>query len=264
MVSAQILVGSDGTETVLGGGGLQLVDRRARTEIPLAVVQKARTSGGNQAEIVLTDGAVHRVDGGNPTAVAAFVSALTAALPERRDPAGSARVTVTPLTPPAEPETTKNPFDKVRATLLAIFIAYVGNAIGVGVAYEAGAIIFPLFAVIPFFFGAALQFAAVQKTGVYRALKERGITVPAHFAHRNKNGVPVYRFTGADGVEHLAQGSSTLGPETRVVYDPESPLDYSFELSARSTALSAFFHTFFGLPLLVGGAALAVLPYFLD
>ncbi|MFF5789719.1 hypothetical protein ACFY8P_32670 [Streptomyces sp. NPDC012693] len=264
MVSAQILVGGDGAETVLEGGGLQLVDRRARTEIPLAVVQEARTGGGHHAEIVLTDGAVHRVDGGNPTAAAAFVTALTAALPERRDPAGSARVTVTPLTPSAEPETTKKPFDGVRATLLAILLAYVGNTIGVGVAYEAGAIILPLVAVFPLFLGAALQFAAVQKTWVYRALKERGITVPARFAHRNKNGVPVYRFTSADGVEHLAQGSSTLGPETRVVYDPESPLDYSFKLSARSTALSAFFHTLFGFPLLVGGVALSVLPYFLD
>ncbi|MHA4779801.1 hypothetical protein L1085_035695 [Streptomyces sp. MSC1_001] len=85
MVSAQILVGGDGAETVLEGGGLQLVDRRARTEIPLAVVQEARTGGGHHAEIVLTDGAVHSVDGGNPTAAAAFVTALTAALPERRE-----------------------------------------------------------------------------------------------------------------------------------------------------------------------------------
>ncbi|MFB7395163.1 hypothetical protein [Streptomyces sp. NPDC056191] len=41
-------------------------------------------------------------------------------------------------------------------------------------------------------------------------------------------------------------------------------MDDFFKLSARSTALSAFFHTLFGLPLLVGGVALAVLPYFLD
>ncbi|MFD5764266.1 hypothetical protein ACFWIN_00370 [Streptomyces sp. NPDC127049] len=226
------------------------------------MVQDARNNDGQHVEIVLTDGAVHRVDGGNPTAAAAFVTALTTALPQQRDPAGSARVTVTPLTPPAEPS--RRRFDGVRATLLAILLAYIGNMIGIGVAIEPAAIIFPLVAVIPLIFGAILQFGAVLKTCEYLDLKKRGITVPAQFAHRNKNGVPVYRFTSADGVEHLAMGSSSLGPETRIVYDPKSPLAYSFELSAKSTALSAFFHTLFGLPLILSGIAFAVLPYYVD
>jgi hypothetical protein len=52
----------DRPKAVLEGGGLRLFDRRARAEIPLAVVQEARTGGGRHVEIVLTDGAVHRVD----------------------------------------------------------------------------------------------------------------------------------------------------------------------------------------------------------
>ncbi|MGW7313922.1 hypothetical protein [Streptomyces sp. NPDC054865] len=263
MVSAQILVGGDGAETVLEGGGLRLVDRRARTEIPLAVVQEARTDGGHHVEIVLTDGAVHRVDGGNPTAAATFVTALTSALPERRDPAGSARVTVTPLTPPAEPEKTRRPFDWVRATLLAVLLAYVGNTIGVVVAYEAGAILFPLVAVIPLVLGAALQFSAVQQTHAHLALKRRGITVPAHYRSRGKDGASWYTYTSADGVRHLARGNN-LGQVTRVVYDPKSPGEHSFELSAKSTALTSGCLTLSGLPLLVGGIVFAVLPYFLD
>ncbi|MFC9293933.1 hypothetical protein ACFTWH_09235 [Streptomyces sp. NPDC057011] len=43
-----------------------------------------------------------------------------------------------------------------------------------------------------------------------------------------------------------------------------SPGQHSFELSAKSTALTSGFLTLFGLPLLVGGVGLAVLPYFLD
>ncbi|MEV7523898.1 hypothetical protein [Streptomyces sp. NPDC091371] len=266
MISAQILVGGDGAETVLEGGGLRLVDPRAPTEIPLAVVQEARTGGGHHVEIVLTDGTVHRVHrvhGGNPTAAASFVTALTAALPERRDPAGSARVTVTPLTPPAEPEKTRKPFDRVRAILLAVLLAYVGNTIGVNVVNEAGAIILPLVAVIPLVLGATLQFNAVLLTQVHLTLRRRGITVPAHFTNRGKDGASWYTYTSADGVQHRARGNN-LGPVTRVVYDPKSPGEHSFELSAKSTALTAGFLTLFGLPLLVGGAALAVLPYFLD
>ncbi|MEV7618071.1 hypothetical protein [Streptomyces sp. NPDC089799] len=258
MGSGQILVGGDGSETVLEGGGLRLVDRSARTEIPLAVVQEVRTGGGRHVEIVLTDGAVHRADGGNPTAAEAFVDALTAALPERRDPAGSARVTVTPSTPPAEPKETRRPFDGVRAALLAILIAYVGNVIGVGVTVEAAAIISPLAALIPLVLGASLQLGAVLRTSLYLNLKQRGITVSARYKSRGW-----YTYTSADGVEHLARGSD-LGPVTRVIYDPKIPADHSFELSAKSTAFKAGCLTLFGLPLLLGGIALAVLPYFLD
>ncbi|MFD4244031.1 hypothetical protein ACFWP3_20880 [Streptomyces sp. NPDC058525] len=59
---------------------------------------------GQDVEIVLTDRVVHRVAGGNATAATAFVTALTAALPEQRDPGGSARVTVTSLEQPQEAE----------------------------------------------------------------------------------------------------------------------------------------------------------------
>ncbi|WP_033220459.1 hypothetical protein [Kitasatospora phosalacinea] len=264
MVSAQILVGGDGSETVLEEDALQHVDPCARTDIPLVVVQEARTDGGHHVEIVLTDGAVHRVDGGNPTAAAAFLTALTAALPERRDPAGSARVTVAPQAPAAELEKTKRkPLDRPRAIALAVLLAYVGNTIGVGVVCGALAIVLPLVAVIPLILGASLQFNAVHLTRAHLALRRRGITVPAHFKSRGKDGAFWYAYTSADGAQHLARGNN-LGPVTRVVYDPADPGEHSFELSAKSTALTSGFLTLFGLPLLVGGVALTVLPFFLD
>ncbi|MFI8962490.1 hypothetical protein ACIGO8_10260 [Streptomyces sp. NPDC053493] len=265
MVSAQILVGGDGAETLLEGGGLRLVDRHTRSEIPLAVVQEARTDGGRHVEIVLTDTAVHRVDGGNPTAAAAFVTALTAALPERRDPAGSARVTVTPLAPlPEAEEAERHPkYRRRQLTTLAFLLAYVAYTVWIGAVRGAETIIAPIVAVIPLVLGASLLFGAVHVTLVHFALKRRGITVPASFDFRTKDGAAWYKFTDAEGVERSARGKNR-GPVARVVYDPEDPLDHSFDLSVRRTLLKAVFLTLAALPLLAGGAALAVLPMLVD
>jgi len=265
MVSSQILIGGDGAETVLEGGGLRLVDRRTRTEIPLAVVQEARTDGGRHVEIVLTDSSVHRVDGGNPTAATAFVAALTAALPARRDPAGSARVTVTPLAPPEEAEEAEyHPkYRRRQLILLALILAYVGYTIWVGVVRGAEVIIAPIAAAIPLALGAGLLFLAVNVTLVHIALKRRGITVPASFDFRTKDRAAWYKFTDADGVERSARGKNR-GPVTRVAYDPEDPQDYSFDLSGKRTLLRAGSLTLGALPLLGGGAALAVLPFLVD
>ncbi|WP_425245495.1 hypothetical protein [Streptomyces sp. NEAU-NA10] len=261
MVSSQILIG-DGAETVLEGGGLRLVDRRTRTEIPLAVVQEVRTDGGRHVEIVLTDSAVHRVDGGNPTAATAFVTALTAALPAQRDPVGSGRVTVTPLAPPEEPEEAEyHPKYRRRQVIaLALLFAYVGYTIWVGVVREAEWISAPIAAAIPLGLGAVLLFVAVNVTLVHFALKRRGITVPASFDFRTKDGAAWYKFTDADGVERSGRGKNR-GPVTRVAYDPEDPGDYSFDLSGKSTLLKAGLLTLGALPLLGGGAALAMVPF---
>ncbi|MFD0140977.1 MULTISPECIES: hypothetical protein [unclassified Streptomyces] len=264
MVSSQILIGG-GTETVLEGDGLRLVDRHTRTEIPLAVVREARADGGRHVEIVLTDAAVHRVDGGNPTAATAFVAALTAALPERRDPAGSARVTVTPLTPPEEPEKPENhpKYRRRQLTFLALLLVHVGYTVWTGVARGAETIIAPLAAAIPLALGAGLLFLGVTVTLVHFALQRRGITVAASFDFRTRDGAAWYRFTDADGVERSGRGKN-IGPVARVVYDPEDPQDYSFGLSGRRTALKSLALTLGALPLLGGGAALAALPFLVD
>ncbi|MFC7929268.1 hypothetical protein [Streptomyces cinereoruber] len=265
MVSSQILVGGDGTEATLEDGGLRLVDRSARTEIPLAVVREARTAGGQHVEIVLTDSTVHRVDGGNPTAATAFVAALTAALPARRDPAGSARVTVTPLASPEETEEAEEvkyhpKYRRRQVVVLGLFLAYVGYTIGVGVARGGEEVVRPVAAAIPLAIGAALLFFAVHVTLVHFALKRRGITVPASFDFKTKDGAAWYKFTDADGVERSGRGKNR-GPVTRVSYDPEDPRDYSFDLSGGSTLRRALPFGLGALPLLAGGAFLALLPF---
>ncbi|MFC8791473.1 DUF3592 domain-containing protein [Streptomyces cinereoruber] len=259
MVSSQILVGGDGTEATLEDGGLRLVDRSARTEIPLAVVREARTAGGQHVEIVLTDSTVHRVDGGNPTAATAFVAALTAALPARRDPAGSARVTVTPLAPPEEVKYHPK-YRRRQVVILGLFLAYVGYTVWVGVARGGEEVVRPVAAAIPLAIGGALLFFAVHATLVHFALKRRGITVPASFDFRTKDGAAWYKFTDADGVERSGRGKNR-GPVARVSYDPEDPRDYSFDLSGGSTLRRVLPFALGALPLLAGGAFLALLPF---
>ncbi|MGW0931886.1 hypothetical protein [Streptomyces sp. NPDC002644] len=270
MISAQIpiLIGADGTETSLDGGGLRITDRRTRTEIPLVVMREVRVDDGHHVEIVLTDGAVHRVDGGNPTAATAFVAALTPALPARRDPAGGARVTVTPLAPPEEAQETEEAashpkYRRRQMIALGLLLAHAGYTAWVGFARGAETAVGPLAATIPLALGALLLSLAVTMTLVHLALTRRGITVPASLDFRTKGGAAWYRFTDIDGVERSGRGKHS-GPVTRVVYDPEDPRDYSFDLSGRKTLLKAVPLALGALPLLGSGAVLAVLPVLAD
>ncbi|MER5487647.1 hypothetical protein ABT024_31160 [Streptomyces sp. NPDC002812] len=96
MSSSHVLIGRGagrGTSATLEAGHLRIQQGPQCTLIPLAAVQEARAGDELLVEVVLTDGAVHRVSGRNPTATAAFAAALNRALPQDRDPAGSALVT---------------------------------------------------------------------------------------------------------------------------------------------------------------------------
>ncbi|WP_407838586.1 hypothetical protein ACE1OC_23020 [Streptomyces sp. DSM 116496] len=105
MSSSHVLTGRGGrgTSATLEAGRLRIQQGPQYTLIPLAAVQEACAGDESTVEIVLTDGAVHRVKGANPTAAAAFAAALNRALPEGRDPAGSALVTTGSTSEEAEP-----------------------------------------------------------------------------------------------------------------------------------------------------------------
>ncbi|MFE4638241.1 hypothetical protein ACFRJ1_33400 [Streptomyces sp. NPDC056773] len=105
MSSSHVLIGRGadrGTSATLESGGLRILRGREVTLIPLAAVREVRAWGESLVEILLTDGAVQQVSGSNPTATAAFTTALNRALPQERDPAGSALVTTASL-PGGEP-----------------------------------------------------------------------------------------------------------------------------------------------------------------
>ncbi|MCP3760475.1 hypothetical protein [Streptomyces sp. TBY4] len=97
MSSSHVLIGRGadrGTSATLESGRLRILRGPEVTLIPLAAVREVRAWGESLVEILLTDGAVHQVSGSNPTATAAFTAALNRALPQERDPAGSALVTI--------------------------------------------------------------------------------------------------------------------------------------------------------------------------
>lgn len=120
MSSFPVLIGrgaDSGTSATLEAGHLRIQRGPQYTLIPLAAVQEARAGDELLVEVMLTDGAVHRVNGGNPTAAAAFAAALNRALPEDRDPAGSALVTTGSTSEGSEGEEPRWRGDDARASL---------------------------------------------------------------------------------------------------------------------------------------------------
>ncbi|CAL9505745.1 PH domain-containing protein [Streptomyces sp. enrichment culture] len=187
------------------GGGRQ-------TRIPFAAVQEVRTPEARVLEIVLTDGAAHRVEGGNPSATAAFATALTGVLPPSRDPAGSALVTTA--------ETGELSVWWLFGPLIALTLGYIGYAWWVGARHGVwvlGAIAAPL----PLLVGLVLFFGGVEETCRRITLARRGITVEAYASTRRLMNVS-YRYTDADGGEHFYSCARTV-QRTHVVYDPRNP-----------------------------------------
>ncbi|MEU6310667.1 hypothetical protein [Streptomyces sp. NPDC047014] len=260
MVSPQILRG-DGAEAVLHADGIRLVGRGSRTEIPFAVVQGAGTEGGRDVEIVLTDGVVYRVDGGNATAATAFVTALTAALPEQRDPGGSTRVTVTSVEQPPEAESRdrSRPADYASLTILGtLVLVYLGYAIWTGVT-RGSEVKFVMAGVIPFFTGLITLLFAAEEVRLQLPLRERGITVVARLDFRAKGGAAWYKYTDADGVEH-SHRSRFRGPQPPLAYDPRRPGRASTDLVWSRVLTKVITRATAGLLLLLAGGALALMP----
>lgn len=207
MGSGQILAGRDDTEAVLGGGTLRLAAPRSRTDIPLVVVREVRADG-REVVVELTDGAVHRLDGTNPTAAGVFAAALTAALPQERDPAGSGRVIVT-RDEPREP----NPrglrfwvFTVVSGILVAGYLGFlVFSAVNHG-----PEVIFGILAAVPLLLGYAALVASVALGPKYAALARRGITVMAWLSHRSRKGQSAYEYADPEGA------STSTAPPTGV------------------------------------------------
>ncbi len=214
MASSQVLAKGDAS-AILDPGRLTIERDRKSTKIPLAAVQEARPDGDTAVQVVLTDGVVHRIEGANPTATAAFLTALNDALPEARDPGGSALVTVD-----AQPPQIK--VAQLVGGICAVVLAYIGYVVWAG-SHEAGTWPIVLVSGVPLVIG-LLGVAILVINGRDRmVLARRGITVRAVRAyHPNGKKLGYYTFTDANGdrYSHFAS-RSTEG--IHVVYDPENP-----------------------------------------
>ncbi|WP_329621876.1 hypothetical protein OG357_16535 [Streptomyces sp. NBC_01255] len=216
MLSPQVLSKGD-HYTVLRPDRLTTTEGRQITHIPLAAVQEVRSEGDKALLVVLTDGVTRRLPGGNAYATSAFLTALTAALPEQRDPAGSALVTT------EEGGTIIKVWQVWTGggAFLAACVGYVwwtGSAHGelMGLAAFGG-----LFGLIV---GGPLTFATFISVKNRVVLRRRGITVAAarHY-HPNGKRASWYKFTDTSGNEHTTSyGSNRMTEEIHVVYDPEN------------------------------------------
>ncbi|MEU3688166.1 hypothetical protein [Streptomyces narbonensis] len=215
MLSPQVL--SKGDEyTVLRPDRLTTTAPRLITHIPLAAVREVRPAGETALEIVLTDGVTRRLAGGNPYATSAFLTALTAALPAQRDPAGSALITT---------EESGGMIKRWHVWLgvLTLLGAYVGYIWWTGSAHGPGMGMAAFFAAPAVLLGALLTLATVSNAMDRATLRRRGITVAAarHY-HPNGKRAGYYKFTDTSGNEHTTSyGSNRATEEIHVVYDPE-------------------------------------------
>ncbi|MEU6982674.1 DUF3592 domain-containing protein [Streptomyces sp. NPDC046324] len=207
----------------LGTGALTLSRTGARTEgltvIPLAAVAEARVAearvggapGRSGLEIVLTDGEVHRVDEVAEAASASFAATLNDALPERRDPVGSALVT--------RPTAHGTRWYRI-AVVAVIAIAYAGYGIwaddspgtrDLGVTTG----------LLPLFVGLSVCLLAVEEVLRRTRLARHGVTTDAEPVGTG-DARPRYYFNDSAGIPRPYAGGSGASTVT-VVYDPRRP-----------------------------------------
>ncbi|MET9934734.1 MULTISPECIES: hypothetical protein [unclassified Streptomyces] len=256
MLSPQVL-SKGGHITVLRADHLKITQDRSITIIPLAAVQEVRADGETVLTLVLTDGVTRSLPGGNAYSVGAFRTALVAALPERRDPAGSALVTT-------EDGASTIPVWAVWTGALAFLAAYTGYVWWTGSAHggEMGMAAFG--AVLGLLLGGLGIFGVVRNAMDRVTLMRRGITVvAARVYHPNGKRASYYRFTDASGNElTTGYGSGRATDEIHVVYDPEGP---SHRHAAAEPVYSTVTKHLFGAVFAVGVLALglwgAAAPY---
>ncbi|MFJ5773554.1 hypothetical protein [Streptomyces sp. NPDC093094] len=214
MASAQVLVKGYASAR-LDPDRITVERDRTYTKIPLAAVREARPDGATAIEVVLTDGVVHRLEGPNPTATAAFLGALDAALPEERDPAGSASVVTEPAGVPLK-------MRYVTGALAALVLPWTGWTVWAG-SREPGSWFFVFVSGLPLLLGLLGTFALLTSLYDRLVLARRGITVRAVRAYgADGRALGHHAYTDAAGAPHHHY-SGRKGETLLVVYDPQRP-----------------------------------------
>ncbi|MFF2780571.1 hypothetical protein ACFVU3_37425 [Streptomyces sp. NPDC058052] len=200
----------------LGTGALVISRASGVFAVPLAAIAEVRVAGSDarSMEIVLTDGESHHVEGISPDATTAFITRLVSALPEQRDPAGSALIIRDHA---AAPEGV--PW--VRLTVLAlVLLACAGYAVWVGVTHGAR-VVGVVAGFIVLFLALVTAGVAIEKVALRMYLARHGVTVDAERVGRSGEG-PLYYYNDAAGVPRQYSGGSGA-PTIPVTYDPVRP-----------------------------------------
>ncbi|MFB7611254.1 hypothetical protein [Streptomyces gardneri] len=196
---------------VVGTGAL-VVHRVSedRLVIPLAVIAEVHRPEPRSLDLLLTDGEVQHVDCIDSDAMAEFAATLTRALPEQRDPAGSARI--------IGPGARGSRWDPDFTAVVLCLLAYVGYTVWVGFAYE-WRVLGPIAGALPLLLGGVLCVVTGSEVHDRRKLARRGVVVEAEDIGRR---IPMYYFNDADGVPHLFDSRSNT-PTIRIICDPRRP-----------------------------------------
>ncbi|MER6277936.1 hypothetical protein [Streptomyces sp. 900105245] len=193
--------------------GVRIIRSGQQVDIPLPAIEAVRAAEPRTVEIVLTDGTVHRVEGDNPTATTAFVDALSAVLPEERDP--SSRAVVTDTSGPRDPG-----LYVIGALLALLVLGYIGYAVWVARAHGAR-VVGVIIGLLPLLLGAAMLFSGVQEAFRRIVLARRGITVLAEAVGREGKKNVVYRYTTVEG-DDRKYSCKRNQQRIHVLYDPQA------------------------------------------
>ncbi|WP_399933509.1 hypothetical protein [Streptomyces kanamyceticus] len=219
MLSSQVLAHGD-VDTILDSGRLTVRRGRLITYIPLAAVREVRPRGDKALEVVLTDGALHRVEGGNAYATAAFLTALNNALPEERDPAGSALITT-------EDDGFVLKIWQAWTGGAAVLAVYVGYVWWTGATHGGNMGFLAFVGALGTLIGLLCALAVLGNAVDRVILARRGITVLAKRAyHPNGKKARYYTFTDTSGNEYTQDAPNRVTENIHVVYDPRMPSRY--------------------------------------
>ncbi|MGW2233273.1 hypothetical protein [Streptomyces sp. NPDC001759] len=206
---SQILNGR-GVSTTFDSDGVHITRTGQRIDIPLPAIQEVRTADARTVEFLLTDGTIQRAEGGNRVATSTFAEAVTAALPERRDPAAAAMVTETG-TPP------DRALYVITALCALVVLAFIGYAVWVGLTHGAR-VVMVIVGVLPLVAGVVMPVSGIAETVRRIVLKRRGVTVLAR-AVGKEGKQTVYRYTDAAGRARSYTCKRAL-ERIQLTYDP--------------------------------------------
>ncbi|WP_329342772.1 hypothetical protein OG866_41095 [Streptomyces sp. NBC_00663] len=212
---SQILNGR-GVSARFDSDGVHITRSDRQVDIPLSAIQDVRAAQARSVEILLTDGTAHRVEGGNPTATAAFVAALVPLLPAEREPDAGAVVTDTQ----SSRDWGLYAIMTLGTVLALAYLAYAG-----WVAFTHGSrVLGVVLGILPLLGGVAMVGSGLAETVRRAVLSRRGITVLAEAVGKDgkdgKDGKEtVYGYTDADGGTHRYTCKRTL-QRIQLAYDP--------------------------------------------
>ncbi|MEV7391290.1 MULTISPECIES: hypothetical protein [unclassified Streptomyces] len=205
-----IILNGRGSSAQFDADGVHITYSDRKVDIPLSAIREVRNAEPRVAEVLLTDGSMHRMAGGNRVTTTAFITALTAALPEERDPEARARITSSPR---------ERALYWLMALGVLVVLAYLGDLVWTGSRHGVEGVLIVIVGTVPLIAGIVMPVSGVLEVVRRVVLSRRGITVPA-VAVGKEGKKTVYQYRDADGGAHKYVCKRKL-QRIQLAYDPQ-------------------------------------------